>query len=128
MQMHIKSHVTVQHSPYKHSSDSVISHLLTKENKADKEIIRLDGVFTFIDKKFYIDLHEVEYPLLELSFHEKLLFGIIKRSDRRVYRNNDGTSVSIPNTDGTSAPTPNTDETSAPTPNTDETSAPTPTE
>jgi len=44
----------------------------------------LDGVLTYVDREFYDDLHEMSFPLNELSFYEKQLMGIIERSGRTI--------------------------------------------
>ena len=44
----------------------------------------LDGVLTYVDRKFFDDLHEMNFPLAELSFYEKQLMGIIERSKRTI--------------------------------------------
>lgn len=58
----------------------VLSHLqLNLPKTSPGTITRWDGVWTYIDKQFYRELHEVEDPLLELSFYEKVMFGIIEK-------------------------------------------------
>lgn len=44
---------------------------------------RWDGVWAYIDQDFYREMHEVAVPLDEMSFYEKLLFGVLKR--RSIY-------------------------------------------
>lgn len=59
----------------------VLSHLpLNLPNTDSGTIERWDGVWSYIDKKFYDELHEIDFPLDELSYYEKLLFGIVERS------------------------------------------------
>lgn len=44
---------------------------------------RWDGVWAYIDQDFYREMNEVDLPLDEMSFYEKLLFGVLKR--RSIY-------------------------------------------
>ena len=44
------------------------------------ETLRWDGVWAYVDIDFYFDMLETRFPLDELSFHEKLLFGSLKRT------------------------------------------------
>ena len=43
-----------------------------------------DGVFAYVDRAFYDQLYEVEFPLSELSFYEKQLMGVIERGKRTI--------------------------------------------
>ncbi len=62
------------------TSGGVLSHLQLNLPKTHPgTIVRWDGVWTYIDRQFYNELHEIEFPLLELSFYEKVLFGIIEK-------------------------------------------------
>lgn len=56
---------------------------------------RWDGVWAYIDQNFYKEMHEVDVPLDELSFYEKLLFGVLKRRSIYTYYSNTG-RFSIP--------------------------------
>ena len=60
----------------------ILSHLLQPRDPAG-HIRRWDGVWGYIDRDFYDELAKVRFPLDELSFHEKLLFGVLKR--RSIY-------------------------------------------
>ena len=60
-------------------------------------ITRSDGVWSYIDRAFYNELQEIEFPLGELSFYEKLLFGIIQRRGVNVFRMDGGGTVRIQN-------------------------------
>ena len=56
---------------------------------------RWDGVWAYIDQDFYREMHEVDVPLDEMSFYEKLLFGVLKR--RSIYTFYSGSGrMSIP--------------------------------
>ena len=46
---------------------------------------RWDGVWAYVDQNFYKELPEVNLPLDELSFYEKLLFGVLKRNTIYTY-------------------------------------------
>ena len=56
---------------------------------------RWDGVWAYIDQNFYKEMHEVDVPLDEMSFYEKLLFGVLKRRSIYTYYSNTG-RFSIP--------------------------------
>ena len=56
---------------------------------------RWDGVWAYIDQNFYKEMHEVDLPLDELSFYEKLLFGVLKRRSIYTYYSGSG-RFSIP--------------------------------
>jgi len=43
-----------------------------------------DGVFAYVDREFYDELYEMEFPLSELSFYEKQLMGVIERGKRTI--------------------------------------------
>ena len=60
-------------------SGGILSHLL----KPQEPVGRWDGVWAYIDRDFYEELQDVRFPLDQLSFHEKLLFGVLKR--RSIY-------------------------------------------
>ena len=51
---------------------------------------RWDGVCAYIDQDFYREMHEVNVPLDEMSFYEKLLFGVLKRRSIYTYYSNTG--------------------------------------
>ncbi len=51
---------------------------------------RWDGVWAYIDQNFYKEMHEVDVPLDEMSFYEKLLFGVLKRRSIYTYYSNTG--------------------------------------
>ena len=51
---------------------------------------RWDGVWAYIDQDFYREMHEVNVPLDEMSFYEKLLFGVLKRRSIYTYYSNTG--------------------------------------
>ena len=56
---------------------------------------RWDGVWAYIDQNFYKEMHEVDLPLDELSFYEKLLFGVLKRNTIYTYFTGSG-RLSVP--------------------------------
>ena len=57
----------------------ILSHLA----KPQESVGRWDGVWAYIDRDFYDELQDVRFPLDQLSFHEKLLFGVLRR--RSIY-------------------------------------------
>ena len=62
----------------------ILSNLLQTREPAG-HIRRWDGVWAYIDQEFYEEMHEVPVPLDELSFYEKLLFGVLKRNTIYTY-------------------------------------------
>ena len=60
-------------------SGGILSHLA----KPQEPVGRWDGVWAYIDRGFYEELQDVRFPLDQLSFHEKLLFGVLRR--RSIY-------------------------------------------
>ncbi len=60
-------------------SGGILSHLA----KPQEPVGSWDGVWAYIDRDFYEELQDVRFPLDQLSFHEKLLFGVLRR--RSIY-------------------------------------------
>lgn len=89
------SHVTESRAQYQYSQG-----LLKILNKTPKEeagkVLRWDGVWTYVDQNFFRQLHEVDYPLDELSFYEKRLFAVLKRQQMRTYITPQG-QITLPN-------------------------------
>ena len=89
------SHVTQSSARYQYSQG-----LLKILDKTPKEeagtVLRWDGVWTYVDQNFFRQLHEVDYPLYELSTYEKRLFAILKRRQMRTYITPQG-RISLPN-------------------------------
>ena len=76
---------------------SGVLELILKERPEDAEIaVRWDGVLTYIDRNFYRELSEIEHPLLDLSYYEKRLFGILKRRSTTSVRAPTGGTIRIP--------------------------------
>ena len=72
---------------YAYSSGGLLQDILQRNlaKQGDQGVITyLDGVFAYLDRDFYDKLHEVEFPLSELSFYEKQLMGVIKRRKRTI--------------------------------------------
>ena len=63
------------------SSGGILSHLVEPQ----EPVGRWDGVWAYIDRDFYEELQDVRFPLDQLSFHEKLLFGVLKRTSITTY-------------------------------------------
>lgn len=72
-------------------SGGILSHIVDPRERPGVEK-RWDGVWAYIDQDFYRELHESEnrFPLDDLSFYEKLLFGVLKRSSIYTYYSNTG--------------------------------------
>ena len=73
---------------YQYSKGGLLEDLLAnqlEDRKKAGEVVYLDGVFAYVDRAFYEQLHEIELPLAELSLYEKQLMGIIKKQGRRIY-------------------------------------------
>lgn len=87
------SRVNVGGSEYNFSG-GILSRILDARGEAGI-INRWDGVWAYVDQNFYKELHEVNLPLSELSFYEKLLFGVLKRNTIYTYVTRSG-RVSVP--------------------------------
>ena len=75
-------------------SGGILSHIL-EPRETPGVIKRWDGVWAYIDQDFYKEMHEVNFPLDEMSYYEKILFGVLKR--RSIYTYYSGTGrFSIP--------------------------------
>ena len=75
------SRVSRRSSEYKFSGGVLEDVLEPRETPGTQK--RWDGVWAYIDQDFYREMHEVNVPLDQMSFYEKLLFGVIKR--RSIY-------------------------------------------
>ena len=64
--------------------EDILANQLADQSEAG-EVVYLDGVFAYVDRAFYEQLHEIKFPLAELSIYEKQLMGVIKRQQRRIY-------------------------------------------
>lgn len=93
------SHIRQSQSSYR-QADGVLEPILKVKNQSKDEehdfIIRWDGVMTYIDRNFYAQLAEEDYPLLQLSHYEKRLFGVLKRRASISVRTQTGDTVTIP--------------------------------
>ena len=72
---------------YQYSKGGLLEDLLANQLEdqiEDGEVVYLDGVFAYVDRAFYEQLHEIEFPLTELSLYEKQLMGVIKRRGRTI--------------------------------------------
>ena len=90
-----KSHAIARNSTYQRSA-GVLELILPKPVEDDDLIARWDGVLTYIDRNFYNELAETEFPLLNLSYYEKRLFGILKRRASIRVRTETGGTVNVP--------------------------------
>ena len=76
---------------------SGVLELILKEKPEDTEIAtRWDGVLTYIDRNFYRELSEIEHPLLDLTYYEQRLFGILRRRATTSFRTPTGRTIRIP--------------------------------
>ncbi|MDE0089223.1 MAG: hypothetical protein OXU23_26145 [Candidatus Poribacteria bacterium] len=89
------SHIRARNSNYEQKA-GVLEFALQKSSKDSDFITRWDGVLTYIDRNFYNELVEMEFPLLNLSNYEKRLFGILKRRPNLRIRTQTGDEVAIP--------------------------------
>lgn len=89
------SHARARNSVNRQSS-GVLEFVLKEQKKDDDLIYRWDGALTYIDINFYKQLAEIDYPLLDLSYYEKRLFGILKRRATLRVRTQTGDTVEIP--------------------------------
>ena len=73
---------------YQYSKGGLLEDLLANQ-LADQseagEVVYLDGVFAYVDRAFYEQLYEIEFPLTELSLYEKQLMGVLKKQERNIY-------------------------------------------
>lgn len=72
---------------YQYSSGGLLKEVLAKNLAAREKpgkIFYLDDVFAYVDRRFFDKLHEINFPLQELSFYEKQLMGIIQRRGRTI--------------------------------------------
>ena len=78
------SHVTQSQTLYQRSPGLLGLLEKTPKDKAG-EVLRWDGVWTYVDQNFFRQLHEVDYPHDELTYYEERLFAILKRQQMRTY-------------------------------------------
>ena len=89
------THTRARTSTYQRASG--VLELILKERPEDAKIaVRWDGVLTYMDRNFYRELSELEHPLLDLSYYEKRLFGILKRRSTTSVRTPTGGTIKIP--------------------------------
>jgi hypothetical protein len=90
------SHVTVGISSREQTSSGVFSN--TEHNPPKNKpgtIERWDGVWSYIDRTFYDELQDDALVLADISFYEKVLFGMIKRRKIINFLNETGMPTSI---------------------------------
>jgi len=72
---------------YQHTSGGLLRDVLER-NLANRDKVGVikyfDGVFAYVDREFYDQLYEMEFPLSELSFYEKQLLGVVERGKRTI--------------------------------------------
>ena len=77
----------VTQTKYQHTSGGLLRDVLQRNlaNRGEEGVIKyFDGVFAYVDRAFYDQLYEMEFPLSELSFYEKQLMGVIERGKRTI--------------------------------------------
>ena len=77
----------VTQTKYQHTSGGLLRDVLQRNlaSRGEAGVIKyFDGVFAYVDRAFYDQLYEVEFPLSELSFYEKQLMGVIERGKRTI--------------------------------------------
>lgn len=82
------SRMSVRTSEYTFSG-GILSHVLSPRETPGL-VKRWDGVWAYVDQDFYKEMHEVSVPMAELSFYEKLLFGVLKRRSIYTYFSSTG--------------------------------------
>lgn len=71
--------------------------ILNRAIEEESEIVkRWDGTLAFMDRRFYLDLAESEYPIDDLSYYEKRLLGILRRAQTLNVRTQTGTTITLP--------------------------------
>ena len=68
-------------SKYDYSNRGLLKGVL-KEQSQPGRIVYKDGVYTHVDPAFFNELHEMNFPALELSFYEKQLMGVLLKGRR----------------------------------------------
>lgn len=63
----------------------IIDHLYSEQEEEAGIIRYWDCVWAYIDRSLYDRLHNERFPLDRLSFYEKLLFGVVKRTSRAAF-------------------------------------------
>lgn len=66
---------------YQYSNRGLLKDVL-KERSQPGRIVYKDGVYTHVDPAFFNELHEMNFPALELSFYEKQLMGVLLKGRR----------------------------------------------
>ena len=68
-------------------SRGLLTDILQKRlaDKSPGVIYYYDSIYAHVDPDFFDELHEVNFPLDELTFYEKQLVGIILRRGRTIY-------------------------------------------
>ena len=89
------SHITIRNTKFERTSDGLLADAVRNYTKLkSKSIDRWDGVWSYIDADFYNE-QQSKTHFTELSFYEKMLFGVIKRNENIHFSNNAGFSGSI---------------------------------
>ena len=72
-------------SPQWRTGGGIIDHLYERPKERAGVIRHWDCVWAYIDRNLYDALHDERFPLDRLSFYEKMLFGVVKRSARATF-------------------------------------------
>lgn len=90
------SHITLSNVKFERTSGSLLEDAMKNFTKLkSKSVDRWDGVWSYIDAEFYNE-QQSKTHFTDLSFYEKVLFGVIKRNEGIHFSNNAGFSISIP--------------------------------
>ena len=68
-------------TPYEYSNRGLLKDVLKARSQPGR-IAYKDGVYTHVDPAFFNELHEMNFPALELSFYEKQLMGVLLKGRR----------------------------------------------
>ncbi len=91
------SHITVSNAKFERTNGGILVDAVRNYTKLkSKSINRWDSVWSYIDADFYNEQHKSVPQFTDLSFYEKMLFGLIKRNENIHFTNNAGVSISIP--------------------------------
>ena len=91
------SHITFSNAKYERTNDGLLSDVVRNYTKLkSKSIDRWDSVWSYIDTDFYNEQHQSEAQFTDLSVHEKVLFGVIKRNENIQFTNKAGVTIAIP--------------------------------
>ena len=75
----------LRRSQYQHTpGGGLLEKLPRRERQETGSIAYGDAMLAYVDKSFFYQLSEMNYPEDELSFYEKMLMGVIQKAGRTV--------------------------------------------